>query len=55
MASRSWGRRECAEGGGSGASSSAFQSLRSPIVGRVVASSRIGRERPACQPPPIAL
>ncbi len=48
------GGRNSAEGGGNGACSSAFQSLRSPIV-VCVASSSSGRERAACQPPPIAL
>ena len=46
--------RNSAEGGGKGACSSEFQLLRSPIVA-CVASSSTGRERPACQPPPIAL
>ena len=48
------GGRNSAEGGGNGERSSDFQSLRSPIVVCVVRSSS-GRERPACQPPPIAL
>ena len=46
--------RNSAEGGGNGACNNPFQSLRSPIV-VCVASSSTGRERPACQPPPIAL
>ena len=40
--------------GGSGASCRPFHLLRSPIVA-LVAGSTMGRSRPACQPPPMAL